>query len=154
MAQKVILGKSNHSNLGNSSTKHGVWACRDGEESISSCTKDELVLSTDVFGNASGAVDVGQMQVIPTSGTTASQQVSINANTTVTVSYANQNTAHNFVQGYFSRGEYSSTSSNISQYMNTASYGGSSSVAMSNGGGNAITGQVTTWRGFSNLTLF
>ena len=76
MAQKVWIGKSNHSNIGNTGNKYGLWITR---KDMASCTKDEINLNTDTFGNASGAIDVGQFQVIPTSGTTASQQVSISA---------------------------------------------------------------------------
>ena len=152
MAQKVWIGKSNHSNIGNTGNKYGLWSTR---KDMASCTKDEINLNTDTFGNASGAIDVGQFQVIPTSGTTASQQVSISASGSATVSYTNLSTANNFIQGYFSRGEYGSgTGSNISQYMNAASYGGTSSVSMSNTGATAITGTVTAWRGFSSSALF
>jgi hypothetical protein len=151
MAQKVWIGKSNHSNIGNTGDKYGLWSTR---KNMSSCTKDEINLNTDTFGNASGAIDIGQFQVIPTSGTTASQEISISASQTITVSYVDQSTSNNFVQPYFSYGEYSSTGSNVSQYMQAAGYGGTSSVSMSNSGGNAITGTVTTWRGFSSSALF
>ena len=154
MAAKVIMGKSTNTNLGHSGGKWGIWIARHGEEDVTTCTKDQLTLSTDTFGNASGAIDIGQFQVIPTSGTTASQEISISASQTITVSYVDQSTSNNFVQPYFSYGEYSSTGSNVSQYMQAAGYGGTSSVSMSNSGGNAITGTVTTWRGFSSSALF
>jgi len=153
MANKVILGKSTNSNIGHSSATYGLWAARAGEEEVTDCTKDQLVMNTETIGNASGAIDIGQFQVIPSTGTTASQQVSIAGGASSTVSYVNLGTS-SFVQGYFSRGSYSVSGSSLSQFMNIASYGGATSVSMSNGGATAITGQVTTWKGFSTDALF
>lgn len=155
MANKVILGKSTNSNIGHSSATYGLWVARAGEEEVTDCTKDQLVLNTETIGSASGAIDIGQFQVIPSTGTTASQQVSINAGQTdKTISYANLGTTGHFVQGYFSRGSYSVSGSSLSQFMNIANYGGVSSVDMSNAGATAITGQVTVWKGFSTDSLF
>ncbi len=148
------MGKSTNTNLGHSGGKWGIWIARHGEEDVTTCTKDQLTLSTDTFGNASGAVDIGQFQVIPVTGVTASQEISISASQTVTVSYTNLSTSYNFVQPYFSYGEYTSVGNDFSQYMQAVGYGGSSSVSMSNSGTAAITGTVTTWRGFSNAGLF
>lgn len=150
------MGKSTNNNLGHSGGKYGMWIARHGEEDVTTCTKDELTLSTDTFGNASGAVDIGQFQVIPVSGTTASQEISISASGSQTVSYANIGTANNFVMGYFSVGVYSQPGGNndFSKFMQSVGYGGTSSITMNNSGSATITGTVTTWKGFSNAGLF
>ena len=87
MAGKIIIGKSVNSNLGHSGGKYGMWIARNGEEDVTSCSKDELIFSTDTFGNASGAIGIGQYQVMPSSGSTAEQTVSVSAGSSATVSW-------------------------------------------------------------------
>ena len=78
MAAKILLGKSTNTNL-HSGTKYGMWIARAGEEDVTTCAADELIFNTDTMGSVSGAIDAGQYQVMPSSGTTADVQVTVSA---------------------------------------------------------------------------
>ena len=86
MPVRVLLGKSINSNLGHGSGKFGLYISRNGDD-VTSCTKDQLVFNTDDVGNNSGAVDLGQFQVLPVSGTSASVNTSVGAGATATVNF-------------------------------------------------------------------
>ena len=98
MAAKIIMGKSVNSNLGHSGGKFGLWIARAGEEDVTTCTKDELIFSTDTFGNASGAVGIGQFQVMPHSGVDADQEISVGPSGTTAVSYTDFDIGINWIQ--------------------------------------------------------
>ena len=88
MANRVLLGKSTNSNLGHSSGKFGLYISRAGDD-VTSCTADQLVFNTDNVGSVSGNIDVGQFQIVPTSGTNATVNVTVAAGSSATVSHTN-----------------------------------------------------------------
>ena len=155
MANKILLGKSTNSNLGHSSAKYGLWICRDGEEDVTTCAKDELIFNTDTFGNASGAIGIGQLQVMPHSGTSASQQVSVSGGGTTAITWTDLDIDLIFAQSFAAgTGGGSGTAPANDQYQNAQSYGGQTGVTISNTGSASLTSQVVAWRGFSSLSLY
>ena len=150
MANRVLLGKSTNSNLGHSSGKYGLYISRAGDDETN-CTKDQLIFSTDDVGNASGAVDLGQFQVLPTSGTTANVSVSVSAGASATVSFTNQTSTGHLLFGKFSGGVQDE--SNITQLLRL-NYTGASSGTLTNLGNTALTMNISVFKGFSTAGLF
>ena len=93
MANRILLGKSTNSNLGHSSGKFGLYISRTGDD-ITNCTADQLIFNTDNVGSVSGAIDLGQFQVVPTSGTNATASINVNASSSATVPHANLGTGN------------------------------------------------------------
>jgi len=157
MANRIILGKSTNSNLGHSGGKYGLYISRTGDD-ITSCTADQLIFNTDNVGSVSGAIDLGQFQVVPTSGTNATASVSVNASATATVSHANLGTG-NFL---FTNNAFSSsdlTGQNLTSDATTSRFGnagftGTTSGTLSNGGNTSATFTVAVIRGFLTSSLF
>jgi hypothetical protein len=150
MANRVLLGKSTNSNLGHSSGKYGLYISRAGDD-VTNCTKDQLIFSTDDVGNASGAVDLGQFQVLPSSGSNASQSVSVASGATATVSFTNQTSTGHLLYGKFSGGVQDE--SNITQLYRVG-YSGAASGSLINLGNTAITMDISIFKGFSTAALF
>jgi len=157
MAGKIIIGKSVNSNLGHSGGKYGMWIARNGEEDITSCSKDELIFSTDTFGNASGAIGIGQYQVMPSSGSTAEQTVSVSAGSSATVSWTDLNIdliwALNIGLGIGGGGNMASATDD--SFQNAQAYGtNQSSTTINNTGSAARTTRVVAVRGFKTGGLY
>ena len=92
---------------------------------------------------------------MPYSGTNADQQVSVSGGSTATVNYTDLDIDINFIQAWAAGvGGGAGTAPANDQYQNAQSYGGQSSVTMSNTGSTSLTARVVVWRGFSNLALF
>ena len=157
MANRIILGKSTNSNLGHSGGKYGLYISRTGDD-ITNCTADQLIFNTDNVGSVSGAIDLGQFQVVPTSGTNATASVSVNASATATVSHANLGTG-NFL---FTNNAFASsnlTGQNLTSDATTSRFGnagftGTTSGTLSNGGNTSATFTVAVIRGFLTSSLF
>ena len=157
MATKILLGKSTNSNLGHSGGKYGLWIARPGEEDVTSCTKDELIFSTDAVGNVSGAIGVGQYQVMPSSGTSAEQTVSVNAGSSAVVSWTDLNIdliwALNIGLGIGGGGNMASATDD--SFQNAQAYGtNQSSTTINNTGSAARTTRVVAVRGFKTGGLY
>ena len=158
MATKVILGKSTNSNLGHSAGKYGVFVARAGEEDVTTCSKDELILNTDAVGNTSGAIGVGQMQIMP--GLDASNNpsitgtISVSGSSTATVNYVNEGIGINWVLPTPSSSFISGTDGTSTSNANSSSYGGVSSLVLSNSGNSTFTSNVSIMKGFSIATDF
>ena len=150
MPTRVLLGKSTNSNLGHGSGKFGLYISRNGDD-VTSCTKDQLVFNTDDVGNNSGAVDLGQFQVLPTSGTNASVSVSVNAGATAPVSFTNQTSTGHLLYGKFAGGVQNEA--NITQLYRLG-YTGAASGNLINLGNTAITMNISVFKGFSTAGLF
>jgi hypothetical protein len=150
MAARVILGKSVNSNLGHGSGEYGLFISRTGDD-ITNCTKDQLVFNTDTIGNNSGAIDLGQFQVLPTSGTNASVSVSVNAGATASVGFTNQTSTGHLLYGKFAGGVQDEA--NITQLYRLG-YSGASSGDLVNLGNAAITMNISIFKGFSVAGLF
>lgn len=147
---RILLGKSTNSNLGHGSGTYGLFICRDGDD-ITNCTKDQLVFSTDTVGNASGAIDLGQFQVLPTSGTTADVSVSVSSGSSATVNFTNQTSTGHLLFGKFANGAQGE--SNITKLLRFG-YTGASSGTITNLGNNTVTLNVSVFKGFSTAGLF
>ena len=150
MAARVLLGKSTNSTLGHSAGKYGLYISRTGDD-VTSCTKDQLVFNTDNIGNASGAIELGQFQVLPSSGSNASQEVSVNAGATLPVSFTNQTSTGHLLYGKFKGGVQNE--SNITQLYRVG-YAGAASGDLINLGNTAITMNISIFKGFSTAALF
>ena len=152
MANRVVLGKSTNTNLGHS-TDYGFYISRSGDN-IESCTKDQLVLNTDKVGNASGATDIGQFQVVPqtvSGNAVGSAQLSVNASTTAAVSFTNLTSTGHLLYAAFD-GTIASES-NVNKLFRT-NYSGAASGNWENLGDTTITANVMVMKGFSTNALF
>ena len=154
MAAKILLGKSTNTNL-HSGTKYGMWIARAGEEDVTTCAADELIFNTDTMGSVSGAVDAGQYQVMPSSGTTADVQVTVSAGSTATFSFTDLDIDVIWA-AYFGGALAGTNNANpTTQLMNAQGYAtNQSSVSVSNTGAPARTGRVAAIRAFKTGGLW
>lgn len=150
MPARVLLGKSTNSNLGHGSGKFGLYISRTGDD-VTSCTKDQLIFNTDDVGNNSGAVDLGQFQVLPVSGTSASVNTSVGAGATATVNFTNQTYTGNVVFVQYKNGAQGDSAINQTFRI---SYSGASSGTVLNLGNAAFTAPISIFKGFSTAGLF
>jgi|TARA_R110000822_G_scaffold287648_1_gene408877 hypothetical protein len=157
MANRVILGKSTNSNLGHSGGKFGLYISRTGDD-ITNCTKDQLIFNTDNVGFNSGAVDVGQFQIVPSSGTNATVSVSANASASATVPIVNIGTGHfiysKFSGSYGGGGSSGSSGNELTSRFLNGGFSGATSATVTNGGNSAITVTVSIVKGFSTQSLY
>ena len=157
MANRILLGKSTNSNLGHSSGEFGLYISRPGDD-VTNCTKDQLIFNTDNVGSVSGAIDLGQFQVVPTSGTNATASVSVNASSTATVSHANLGTGNLLLtNNSFASSDLtgqSPTSNVTTSRFGNAGFTGTTSGTLSNGGNASATFTVAVIRGFLTTSLF
>ena len=154
MAGRVLLGKSVNSNLGHSSGKYGLYISRTGDD-VTNCTKDQLIFNTDNIGSLSGAIDLGQFQVISqtdqSNNEVASRQLSVNANATASISFTNLTSTGHLLYAIFEGA--ASGEDNITKLFRT-NYSGASTVDWENLGDTAITAEVSIFKGFSTASLF
>ena len=152
MGARVLLGESTNSNLGHSTSSgnYGLYISRTGDD-VTSCTKDQLIFNTDDVGNNSGAVDLGQFQVLPTSGTTANVSVSVGAGATASVGFTNQTSTGHLLYGRFANGTQGESS--ITKLYRVG-YSGASSGSLINLGNSTITMNIAILKGFSTAGLF
>ena len=153
MANRVLLGKSTNSNLGHSSGKFGLYISRAGDD-VTSCTADQLVFNTDNVGSVSGNIDVGQFQIVPTSGTNATVNVTVAAGSSATVSHTNLGTG-NLLYTNNAAGLVATQGSSVTltKFLNGA-YTGTTSGTLNNLGTTAVTLPVAVIKGISTASLF
>ena len=150
MANRVLLGKSTNSNLGHTGGKFGLYISRTGDD-VTNCTKDQLIFNTDNVGSTSGAIDLGQFQIVPIAGgTNASTSVTVAGGSSATISTENLGTG-NLLFGDFTSAPVGDA--NISQTVNGA-YTGATSGSLTNTGSNSLTLTVSVIKGFSTASLF
>ena len=150
MANRVLLGKSTNSNLGHTGGKFGLYISRTGDD-ITNCTKDQLIFNTDNVGSTSGAIDLGQFQIVPIAGgTNASSSVTIAGGSSATISTANLGVG-NLLFGDFTSAPVGDV--NTSQTVNGA-YTGATSGSLTNTGSSSLTLTVSVIKGFSTASLF
>ena len=150
MANRVIVGKSTNSNLGHTGGKFGLYISRTGDD-ITNCTKDQLIFNTDNVGSTSGAIDLGQFQIVPIAGgTNASSSVTIAGGSSATISTENLGTG-NLLFGDFTSAPVGDV--NTSQTVNGA-YTGATSGSLANTGSTSLTLTVSVIKGFSTASLF
>lgn len=154
MAAKILLGKSTNTNL-HSGTKYGMWIARAGEEDITTCAADELIFNTDTMGSVSGAIDAGQYQVMPSSGTTADVQISVSAGSTATFSFTDLDIDLIWAAAFGGALAGADNPNPTTQFMNTQAYAtNQSSVSVSNTGAAARTGRMVAVRGMKTGGLW
>ena len=150
MANRVLLGKSTNSNLGHTGGKFGLYISRTGDD-VTNCTKDQLIFNTDNVGSVSGAIDLGQFQIVPIAGgTNASSSVTIAGGSSATISTANLGVG-NLLFGDFTSAPVGDV--NTSQTVNGA-YTGATSGSLTNTGSSSLTLTVSVIKGFSTAPLF
>ena len=150
MANRLLLGKSTNSNLGHTGGKFGLYISRTGDD-ITNCTKDQLIFNTDNVGSVSGAIDLGQFQIVPIAGgTNASSSVTIAGGSSATISTANLGVG-NLLFGDFTGAPVGDV--NTSQTVNGA-YTGATSGSLTNTGSTSLTLTVSVIKGFSTASLF
>ena len=150
MANRVLLGKSTNSNLGHTGGKFGLYISRTGDD-ITNCTKDQLIFNTDNVGSVSGAIDLGQFQIVPIAGgTNASSSVTIAGGSSATISTENLGTG-NLLFADFTSAPVGDV--NTSQTVNGA-YTGTTSGSLTNTGSTSLTLTVSVIKGFSTASLF
>ena len=150
MANRVIVGKSTNSNLGHTGGKFGLYISRTGDD-ITNCTKDQLIFNTDNVGSVSGAIDLGQFQIVPIAGgTNASSSVTVAGGSSATISTANLGVG-NLLFGDFTSAPVGDV--NTSQTVNGA-YTGATSGSLTNTGSTSLTLTVSVIKGFSTASLF
>ena len=154
MAAKILLGKSTNTNL-HSGTKYGMWIARAGEEDVTTCAADELIFNTDTMGSVSGAIDAGQYQVMPSSGTTADVQVTGAAGSTATFSFTDLDIDLIWAASFGGALAGTNNANPTTQLMNAQGYAtNQSSVSVSNTGATARTGRVAAIRAFKTGGLW
>ena len=154
MAAKILLGKSTNTNL-HSGTKYGMWIARAGEEDVTTCAADELIFNTDTMGSVSGAIDAGQYQVMPSSGTTADVQVTVSAGATATFSFTDLDIDLIWAASFGGALAGTNNANPTTQLMNAQGYAtNQSSVSVSNTGATARTGRVAAIRAFKTGGLW
>ena len=154
MAAKILLGKSTNTNL-HSGTKYGMWIARAGEEDVTTCAADELIFNTDTMGSVSGAIDAGQYQVMPSSGTTADVQVTVSAGSTATFSFTDLDIDLIWAASFGGALAGTNNANPTTQLMNAQGYAtNQSSVSISNTGATARTGRVAAIRAFKTGGLW
>ncbi len=154
MAAKILLGKSTNTNL-HSGTKYGMWIARAGEEDVTTCAADELIFNTDTMGSVSGAIDAGQYQVMPSSGTTADVQVTVSAGSTATFSFTDLDIDLIWAASFGGALAGTNNANPTTQLMNAQGYAtNQSSVSVSNTGATARTGRVAAIRAFKTGGLW
>ena len=154
MAAKILLGKSTNTNL-HSGTKYGMWIARAGEEDVTTCAADELIFNTDTMGSVSGAIDAGQYQVMPSSGTTADVQVTVSAGSTATFSFTDLDIDLIWAASFGGSLAGTNNANPTTQLMNAQGYAtNQSSVSVSNTGATARTGRVAAIRAFKTGGLW
>ena len=154
MAAKILLGKSTNTNL-HSGTKYGMLIARAGEEDVTTCAADELIFNTDTMGSVSGAVDAGQYQVMPSSGTTADVQVTVSAGSTATFSFTDLDIDLIWAASFGGALAGTNNANPTTQLMNAQGYAtNQSSVSISNTGATARTGRVAAIRAFKTGGLW
>lgn len=150
MANRILLGRSTNSNLGHSSGVQGLFISRSGDD-VTSCTKDQLIFNTDNVGSSTGAIDLGQFQIVPTSGTNASTSVTVSGGATATVSHSNLGTGNllyaNFEGTFVALDDFDQT-------INGQTYTGTTSGTLTNTGDTSVTTTVSVIKGFSTAALF
>jgi hypothetical protein len=150
MANRLLLGKSTNSNLGHTGGKFGLYISRTGDD-VTNCTKDQLIFNTDNVGSTSGAIDLGQFQIVPIAGgTNASSSVTIAGGSSATISTVNLGVG-NLLFGDFTSAPAGNV--NTSQTVNGA-YTGATSGSLTNTGSNSLTLTVSVIKGFSTASLF
>lgn len=150
MANRLLLGKSTNSNLGHTGGKFGLYISRAGDD-VTNCTKDQLIFNTDNVGSVSGAIDLGQFQIVPIAGgTNASTSVTVSGGSSATISTANLGVG-NLLFADFGGVYVSNTDS--SQTVNGA-YTGATSGTLTNTGSTSLTLTVSVVKGFSTASLF
>jgi hypothetical protein len=150
MANRLLLGKSTNSNLGHTGGKFGLYISRTGDD-VTNCTKDQLIFNTDNVGSVSGAIDLGQFQIVPIAGgTNASSSVTIAGGSSATISTANLGVG-NLLFGDFTSAPVGDV--NTSQTVNGA-YTGATSGSLTNTGSSSLTLTVSVIKGFSTAPLF
>ena len=150
MANRVIVGKSTNSNLGHTGGKFGLYISRTGDD-ITNCSKDQLIFNTDNVGSVSGAIDLGQFQIVPIAGgTNASSSVTVAGGSSATISTANLGVG-NLLFGDFTSSPVGDV--NTSQTINGA-YTGATSGSLTNTGSTSLTLTVSVIKGFSTASLF
>ena len=150
MANRLLLGKSTNSNLGHTGGKFGLYISRAGDD-VTNCTKDQLIFNTDNVGSTSGAIDLGQFQIVPIAGgTNASTSVTVSGGSSATISTENLGIG-NLLFGDFTTDPVGD--SNTSQTINGA-YTGATSGSLTNTGGTSLTVTVSVIKGFSTASLF
>ena len=154
MAAKILLGKSTNTNL-HSGTKYGMWIARAGEEDVTTCAADELIFNTDTMGSVSGAIDAGQYQVMPSSGTTADVQVTVSAGSSATFSFTDLDIDLIWAASFGGALAGTNNANPTTQLMNAQGYAtNQSSVSVSNTGATARTGRVAAIRAFKTGGLW
>ena len=154
MAAKILLGKSTNTNL-HSGTKYGKWIAISGEEDVTTCAADELIFNTDTMGSVSGAIDAGQYQVMPSSGTTADVQVTVSAGSTATFSFTDLDIDLIWAASFGGALAGTNNANPTTQLMNAQGYAtNQSSVSVSNTGATARTGRVAAIRAFKTGGLW
>jgi len=150
MANRLLLGKSTNSNLGHTGGKFGLYISRTGDD-VTNCTKDQLIFNTDNVGSVSGAIDLGQFQIVPIAGgTNASSSVTVAGGSSATISTENLGIG-NLLFGDFTTAPVGD--SNTSQTINGA-YTGATSGSLTNTGSTSLTLTVSVIKGFSTASLF
>ena len=161
--RKLLIGKSTNTNLGHSGGKYGMWCTRGGLSSnnhtynrhdITTCTKDQLCFSTDTFGNASGAIDAGQYQVMPTSGTVADVAISVSGGSTATLTWTDLDIDLIWAMS-FNAGQGVTSSPSNDSYTNAQNYGtNQTSTTISNTGSATRTTRDVAVRGMKTGGLW
>lgn len=150
MANRIIIGKSTNTNLGHTGGKFGLYISREGDD-ITTCTKDQLIFNTDNAGAVSGAIDVGQFQIVPISGgTNASTNVTVAGGSTAIISTENLGTGNLLYTDF--EGTFAAQD-NFEQTLN-GDYTGTTSGTIENTGDTSITATVSVIKGFSTAALF
>ena len=132
-----------------------MWIARAGEEDVTTCAADELIFNTDTMGSVSGAVDAGQYQVMPSSGTTADVQVTVSAGSTATFSFTDLDIDLIWAASFGGALAGTNNANPTTQLMNAQGYAtNQSSVSVSNTGATARTGRVAAIRAFKTGGLW
>jgi len=150
MANRLIIGKSTNANLGHTGGKFGLYISRAGDD-ITTCTKDQLIFNTDNAGAVSGAIDVGQFQIVPIAGgTNASTNVTVASGSTATISTEDLGTGNllytDFEGTFIAEGDFEQTLN--------GDYTGTTSGTIENTGDTSITATISVIKGFSTAALF
>jgi len=150
MANRLIVGKSTNTNLGHSGGKFGLYISRPGDD-ITTCTADQLIFNTDNLGSVSGAIDIGQFQIVPIAGgTNASTNVTVASGSTAAISIENLGTGNLLYTDFEGTFVFEG---NFEQTLN-GDYTGTTSGTISNTGDTSVTATVSVIKGFSTAALF
>ena len=128
-----------------------IWIEKTKAATLIDIDTQKLIFNTDNVGSTSGAIDLGQFQIVPIAGgTNASSSVTIAGGSSATISTANLGVG-NLLFGDFTSAPVGDV--NTSQTVNGA-YTGTTSGSLTNTGSTSLTLTVSVIKGFSTASLF